>query len=69
MEGQGAAGIITVSWYIDQTALKLIICDDGKGVKNPANIFVPFYSTKKMVRALALCSAVRLLRFMRDAYL
>lgn len=40
-------GFITVDWYATEPFFKLIICDQGGGISNPDNLFVPFYSTKK----------------------
>ncbi len=40
-------GAINLEWSIAEPFFKLVICDEGAGVSNPDNLFVPFYSTKK----------------------
>ena len=40
-------GVITVEWYVAEPFFKLTICDQGGGISNPDNLFVPFYSTKQ----------------------
>lgn len=37
---------ITIGWKKDKDYFTLSIKDNGPGIKNPENIFVPFYSTK-----------------------
>ncbi|OKY27230.1 MULTISPECIES: sensor histidine kinase [Thalassotalea] len=38
---------IELSWQVNNDTVHIIICDNGDGIKNPDNIFVPFYTTKK----------------------
>lgn len=54
------SGVIHVTWLTNETLLKLTICDEGAGVNNPDNLFVPFYSTKKngMGIGLVLCRQI-----------
>jgi nitrogen fixation/metabolism regulation signal transduction histidine kinase len=40
-------GLIRVEWSVTEHFLKLVICDQGGGISNPDNLFVPFYSTKQ----------------------
>lgn len=41
------AGAVTVSWRADgEEAVEVWVDDEGSGVSNPANLFVPFYTTK-----------------------
>ena len=40
-------GVINISWYASEPFFKLLICDQGAGVSNADNLFVPFYTTKK----------------------
>jgi signal transduction histidine kinase len=37
---------IKISWTIDDQELILTVDDDGPGLLNPSNAFVPFYTTK-----------------------
>jgi two-component system nitrogen regulation sensor histidine kinase NtrY len=37
---------VVVSWELTEKDLVLIIEDNGPGLGNPANVFVPFYTTK-----------------------
>ena len=39
-------GCVTCSISIDGTLATISIEDDGQGIANPDNLFVPFYSTK-----------------------
>lgn len=41
------AGVIRIRWFVSGPVFTLTICDEGEGVSNPDNLFVPFYSTKK----------------------
>jgi len=43
--GRAAAGV-RVAWIRRPGAVEIAIEDDGPGVANPANIFVPFFTTK-----------------------
>lgn len=38
---------IEISWQINGNTLQLMIADNGPGIANPDNLFVPFYTTKK----------------------
>ncbi|MES2824511.1 MAG: ATP-binding protein [Pseudomonadota bacterium] len=40
-------GVITVEWFAVEPFFKLTIYDQGGGISNPDNLFIPFYSTKK----------------------
>jgi len=41
-----AGAPVELSWGEDKKSQWLVILDHGKGIKNTANLFVPFYSTK-----------------------
>jgi signal transduction histidine kinase len=38
--------VIKINYQVDEKYLHLIISDQGCGIANPDNLFVPFYSTK-----------------------
>ena len=40
------AGAVSVSWTVSATSLEVIVKDDGPGLAQTANLFVPFYTTK-----------------------
>lgn len=40
-------GTIDINWVATEHTCRITICDQGAGISNPENIFVPFYSTKK----------------------
>jgi two-component system nitrogen regulation sensor histidine kinase NtrY len=40
-------GGVTVSWQRDQDHLQLRILDEGRGIANTDNLFVPFFTTKQ----------------------
>lgn len=40
-------GLITIRCFFTEKSFKLMVLDEGRGISNPDNIFVPFYSTKK----------------------
>lgn len=46
IKNSGAEGKVTISWQQQGKVFKLAIKDDGTGVSNPDNLFVPFYTTK-----------------------
>lgn len=46
--------VITINWYCNRQFFKLNICDQGSGISNPDNLFVPFYSTKKQGSGIGL---------------
>ena len=46
IKNSGTDGKITISWQQQGRVFKLAIIDDGTGVSNPDNLFVPFYTTK-----------------------
>jgi two-component system, NtrC family, nitrogen regulation sensor histidine kinase NtrY len=37
---------VRVSWRIDGEFVEIVIADNGAGLSNPSNLFVPFYTTK-----------------------
>ena len=42
-----SGGSITISWHVTERLFTLSVEDQGTGISNPDNLFVPFYSTKK----------------------
>lgn len=40
-------GIISIAWAVKEAMFQLTLCDQGCGISNLDNVFVPFYSTKK----------------------
>ncbi|SFD52768.1 sensor histidine kinase [Pseudoalteromonas denitrificans] len=47
-------GKIEVSWQVVQDRFQLLIKDQGAGISNPDNLFVPFYTTKKQGSGIGL---------------
>jgi len=43
---EGGGGLVTIGWSVRDGRLRLYVDDDGPGVSNPANLFVPFFTTK-----------------------
>jgi len=41
-----SGGGVTVSWWTVDGSLELAVDDDGPGLSNSANVFVPFFTTK-----------------------
>jgi two-component system nitrogen regulation sensor histidine kinase NtrY len=39
-------GGVEVSWSVGQRQLEICVADEGPGVTNSANLFVPFFTTK-----------------------
>lgn len=39
-------GNVEISWRYENSALEICIEDEGQGITNPANLFVPFFTTK-----------------------
>lgn len=37
---------VTIAWEVGRREFTLTVTDDGDGVANPANLFVPFFTTK-----------------------
>lgn len=48
------SSIIKIRWAVSHQFFKLDICDQGTGISNPNNLFVPFYSTKKQGSGIGL---------------
>ncbi len=47
LEAAGAAAKLTISWYIQGKSIHLCVQDNGPGLHNLDNLFVPFYTTKR----------------------
>lgn len=41
-----AKGGVFISWELNGTQVEISICDEGPGVANTSNLFVPFFTTK-----------------------
>lgn len=39
-------GSVSLAWNLAQSGLEVLIGDEGHGISNPANLFVPFFTTK-----------------------
>jgi signal transduction histidine kinase len=39
-------GEVAIGWRVDGDTVQLMVEDDGHGIADPANLFVPFYTTK-----------------------
>jgi two-component system nitrogen regulation sensor histidine kinase NtrY len=48
---------VTLTWTIAQTDLRFFIADNGQGIQNPSNLFVPFYTTKPQGSGIGLVLA------------
>lgn len=54
MQKSNPDGRVSVSWTLDKTQLTIRVKDQGTGISNPENLFVPFYSTKKQGSGIGL---------------
>jgi two-component system nitrogen regulation sensor histidine kinase NtrY len=48
------AGVITIDWNMRKRRLLIKITDEGSGIGNPDNLFVPLYTTKELGSGLGL---------------
>lgn len=39
-------GAVAVKWVVENGAVEITVDDEGHGISNPANLFVPFFTTK-----------------------
>ncbi len=39
-------GAVTVTWTVERSAVEIRVDDEGPGLPDPANLFVPFFTTK-----------------------
>jgi nitrogen fixation/metabolism regulation signal transduction histidine kinase len=44
--GLETGGAVTLGWEVTGRRLQLTVCDEGPGLSETANLFVPFYSTR-----------------------
>jgi signal transduction histidine kinase len=42
----GERGHVTIDWHLEGDDAVVVIVDDGPGIQNPDNLFVPLFSTK-----------------------
>ena len=54
MQQVNPEGVIRISWQIDVNIFRLHIMDEGAGISNLENLFVPFYTTKKQGSGIGL---------------
>ncbi|NOU50439.1 hypothetical protein HG263_07770 [Pseudoalteromonas sp. JBTF-M23] len=45
---------LDIDWQISDKQIRIRICDNGTGIKNSDNLFVPFYSTKQQGSGIGL---------------
>ncbi|MEW6991981.1 PAS domain-containing sensor histidine kinase [Colwelliaceae bacterium 6441] len=45
---------VNLQWSVANSLLKIQIIDNGLGIKNPDNLFIPFYTTKKQGSGIGL---------------
>jgi signal transduction histidine kinase len=59
-EGAGGGGGAAVSWDATPSQVRVVVDDEGPGIADTANLFVPFYSTKPEGSGigLALCRQI-----------
>ena len=43
---ENSTGLISIAWQKKGDSVEITICDQGTGINNIENIFVPFYTTK-----------------------
>jgi signal transduction histidine kinase len=43
---QQTGGGVILSWELGRRSVRIRILDEGPGIANPANLFVPFFTTK-----------------------
>lgn len=53
-ESSEPSGQITMSWQQEGRFACISVADEGQGVQNPENLFVPLYSTKKQGQGIGL---------------
>ncbi len=41
-----ANGGVSLTWRLSQSGVEIVIADEGLGIANPSNLFVPFFTTK-----------------------
>jgi nitrogen fixation/metabolism regulation signal transduction histidine kinase len=46
LERTGPSGAVSVAWRQNQFQVEILVDDQGHGISNPANLFVPFFTTK-----------------------
>jgi nitrogen fixation/metabolism regulation signal transduction histidine kinase len=54
-------GGVRISWSVQRGALELTVQDDGPGVLNPSNLFVPFFTTKPQGTGIGLALSRQIL--------
>lgn len=54
MSHTASGGHVAINWHVSKHVFALTIDDQGTGIGNPDNLFVPFYSTKKQGSGIGL---------------
>jgi nitrogen fixation/metabolism regulation signal transduction histidine kinase len=54
VQSTGSTGDVNLSWQVTNSQFKLTISDEGTGISNIDNLFVPFYTTKKQGSGIGL---------------
>jgi nitrogen fixation/metabolism regulation signal transduction histidine kinase len=54
VQGISCDGGVEVSWHVQEHLFSLFVIDDGAGISNPDNLFVPFYTTKQQGAGIGL---------------
>jgi two-component system nitrogen regulation sensor histidine kinase NtrY len=54
IQNKGSTGEVNVSWQMNENLFSLIISDEGSGISNKDNLFVPFYTTKNQGSGIGL---------------
>ena len=62
----GGAAHVEISWQTDRREVVIAVLDNGPGLTNAGNLFVPFYTTKPGGPGSVLCSRSRLRRRIED---
>ncbi|WP_395343951.1 sensor histidine kinase [Ningiella sp. W23] len=62
LQGIEAPSLVTITWTQIDEILEISIIDNGYGVKNPENLFTPYYSTKKTGSGIGLSLSRQIIR-------
>ncbi|RXH56923.1 Sensor histidine kinase [Granulicella sibirica] len=52
--------IVCVGWQVERGAVSIYVVDNGPGITNPDNLFVPFYTTKPEGTGIGLALALQI---------
>ena len=54
IQTRGSNGEVNLSWLVNDNLFRFVISDEGTGISNADNLFVPFYTTKKQGSGIGL---------------